>query len=125
MPRKKNPIPTNGTLNAIVVKLADENARLRQELDDAKTDLTDTLDRMLANSRRDSNDKKEIERDLKLILKEIDGKGDGEFAWYIQKIRLMHTQLKRLRKEHEQLEKVVADRSFAGKDETKTKVQVA
>lgn len=119
MPRKKNPIPTNGTLNAVVVKLANENALLREKLDDAQSDLTDTLDRMLKNQRREKDDRTALERDLKLFLKEIDGKGDADLAWYVQKIRMMRTQLKRLRLEHEELEKAVAQQSTAGKENVK------
>lgn len=125
MPRKKTPLPTSGEMTGVVVKLAKENAKLREELEDAKTDLTDTLDRMLDNQNRDHKDKESLKRDLKLLFKEIDGKGDADFNWYIQKIRMMRTQLKRLRLEHEQLEKAVAQQ--AGKDDPKeqSKEQVA
>lgn len=114
MPRKKSAPLTTNTLNAIVVELANENARLKNELENAQSDLTETIDRMMENMRKDKSAIDAIKKDLELLRREIDGKNapSEDSQWYISKLRLMRSQLEKMKKEVASMEDLIESKGL-------------
>lgn len=118
MPRKKTLPPTTSTLNAVVTALAKENARLKEELDSVQDDLSETVERMLENERREKKVLSAVQKDLSELHREIDGKNPTckDPQWYIQRLRIMRSQLDKMRQQVAHLERVCQDNNIPTDD---------
>jgi len=105
MPRKKTPPPTNSTLNAVVAALAKENARLKEQLELIQADLTDTIDRMMDEQRKNNKVQTALMTELAGLRREIDAKAPAgsDPMWFVNRLRTMRTQLQRMRQEGQEL----------------------
>lgn len=114
MPRKKALPPTTSTLNAVVTALAKENARLKAELDEVQTDLSETVDRMLANERNEKKSQTAAQKELDELHREIDGKNPAskDPQWYITRLRIMKSQLEKMRGQVERLERICTENNI-------------
>jgi chromosome segregation ATPase len=111
MPRKKTLPPTTSQLNAVVTALAKENARLKAELDEVQEDLSDTVDRMLANERNEKKTQTAAQKELEELHREIDGKNPAskDPQWYITRLRIMKSQLEKMRTQVARLERICTE----------------
>jgi hypothetical protein len=114
MPRKKALPPTTSQLNAVVTALAKDNARLKAELDEVQEDLKDTVDRMLANARNENKTLIATKKELDDLHREIDGKNpaSSDPQWYITRLRIMRSQLEKMRQQVARLERICTDNNI-------------
>jgi chromosome segregation ATPase len=114
MPRKKTLPPTTSQLNAVVTALAKENARLKAELDEVQQDLSDTVDRMLANERNEKKTQTAAQKELEELHREIDGKNPAskDPQWYITRLRIMKSQLEKMRTQVARLERICTENNI-------------
>lgn len=114
MPRKKALPPTTSQLNAVVTALAQENARLKAELDEVQEDLSDTVDRMLANERNEKKTLVAAQKELDELHREIDGKAPAskDPQWYITRVRIMRSQLDKMRTQVAHLERICTENNI-------------